>query len=165
MNKVELRFVPLWVQRALEASGLGLGAALDNVKMTSILSTRDLEKYEMAQAVLCTSFFFKMVCGSFENFSGDNAPECVAELDNERLADLVYGHIPMGEVRNSTPAYTTSIHGDTDAIIVSVLTGPDAEQFCKHMFMKSLVEKMIGLRNLEHVAPLPVFKEWIQKID
>lgn len=165
MKKVELRFVPLWVQRALAASSMPISDALDESKISRILSTVDIDFYTRSQLILKSPFFFKMVCGSFENFSGDKTPEVVYEISNEELADYVYGHIPMGDVRNSTPAYTSSVCGLTDTIIVSVVTGPEAEQFCKHMFMERLIEQLVGLRSLEHVAPLPIFNEWVKKVE
>jgi len=120
--------------------------------------------YHESQNILKDKFFFKMVCDSFEmplvRFDGGGA----LEFPHDHIADYVYGQIPMGDVRNCTPAYTSSVYGPTDTIIVSVVTGKEAEQFCRHMFMERIIEQMIGLRSLEHVSSLPIFKEWAKAI-
>lgn len=164
-DKVELVFVPLWVQRALTAAGMSLQDALDESKCSCILSTTDLELYRKSQDVLrCHDQFRQWANGSFKlRQSAPHADIPYAAPQKEDLLDYIYGQVPMGTVRSDFPEFTCSVSGETEAIIVSVVNNACDNAGPKPIFMEKLIEQLLGLRPMEHVASLPVFKHWMKR--
>lgn len=150
-------FIPVWLEKVLEANGQSLASALEPENLTRILSMRDLEIYRQSQDAI-----FRMLPEAIgKTFVKDQSLLGLSDLHAEEKRGYLYGFLPGGEELNPDPMFKVA-HVGYDFLVLTVAkesTLPDNESV---YLMDAIIGILTKVRPLEEVAKLPIMSAWLK---
>lgn len=149
---LDIILVPLWLETLLQAHHAPLETVLDAEKLSSIVSSEDLEKYYEAQWKL--GLWVPGGLGRGEAIEGINNQEMSL---TDRKRKYLYGEL-MEADGNPDPAFKVCRVG-YDTLVVTV---DQSSSFNLKDLMESLVEQWRATHPLERLASHPLFTRWLQ---
>jgi hypothetical protein len=154
---MNLVFIPVWLEKVLEANGQSLSFALETENLTRILSMRDLDLYRQAQSQLF-GFLPEAIGRSFKNVTAT----CVNQnLDSEEKRGYLYGFLPGSEDLNSDPKFTAT-HVGYDSIVLTVAKESTLPDNNSVYLMEAIIGILTNVQPLEEVAKLPIMEAWLK---
>lgn len=165
--KLNLVFVPTWLERALKAYGEPLHAVLEREKLVRIVSSADVDLYDSVQHNLST-FLTPAVANSFntppqsEVSASAIVGDAEAQAAQEReIRGYLYGFLPDTENLPTRPGFKITMEGYSQ-VIVTVDTTPGSEVGAFDNLMNALLHTVNSALPLEEVAKLPIFQTWVE---
>jgi hypothetical protein len=153
---LKLVFIPVWLEKMLEACNESLATALEPEKLTRILSSSDLDLYGRSQLVL-SSLLPHSIYQSFHDLAID--PTFV--MDDEEKRGYLYGFLPDTDHLPAQPNFRAH-HVGYDYVVVTVDTEQKDVDFTYINLMEVIIEILSSVRPLESVAKLPIMAAWLK---
>jgi hypothetical protein len=150
-------FIPVWLEKILEANGESLSFALEPENLTRILSMRDLDLYRQSQSTI----FSLLPDAIGETFAKGLSFVASTTLHAEEKRGYLYGFLPGSEELNPDPAFTAT-HVGYDFLVLTVAkesTVPDIESM---YLMEAIIGILTKVQPLEEVAKLPIMAAWLK---
>lgn len=165
--KLNLVFVPTWLERALKAYGEPVHAVLEREKLVRIVSKADVDLYDSVQRSLST-IFTPAIANSFNTpnlAEVSAAPVALTEearqQEDEQIRGYLYGFLPDTENLPTRPGFKITMEGYSQ-VIVTVDTTPGSEVGAFDNLMNALLHTVNSALPLEEVAKLPLFQSWLE---
>lgn len=155
-SQLKLVFVPVWLEKTLEAYGERLATAVEPEKLNRILSTADITLYSLSQCVLQFHLPYEIA----ESFK-DPAPKILGELDEEQKRGYVYGFLPDTDELPVQPKFCAH-HVGYDYVIVTVDKDQSVRDPANIIVMEAIIEILRSVQPLEDVAKLPIMQAWLK---
>lgn len=173
MSQYKIVFVPRWLDRVAKEMGINNQDLVSLEKLSCILSTRDVELYQMANfriidCVASVAMMSEKEAGELTWEFGTCIPilglEKRAAYANVDVNTFIYGATATKDGEGQGTKYILTVElGDEDVIILRCSTDLNTEGTSKS-FAYRFAEKMHGLMNFRDFARTNVFKQYVKEI-
>lgn len=170
MSQYKIVFVPRWLDRVANEMGITNQDLISLEKLSCILSTRDVELYQMANFRIndCVAQIGKMsekAAGLLMNDFRGCVPllglEKRAAYANVDLNTFIYGATATATGEGEGIKYGLSVElADEDVILLRCSVSDEAAS----PFIERLAEKMHGLMNFRDWSRSNAFKQYVREI-
>lgn len=173
MSQYKIVFVPRWLDRVAKEMGISNQDLISLEKLSCILSTRDVELYQMAnfniiECVAAVAGIDPKSAGLMTYDFGCCLPilglEKRAAYANVPVDTFIYGATATKNGEGQGTKYIVTVElADEDVIILRCSTDLNAEGANKS-FAETFAEKLHGLMNFRDYVRTNVFKQYVREI-